>query len=332
MKKNLRDSLKELMVAPNSKPKPKAKSAKVNPKEKTAKPTEDLSNTIKRAKKVKLTKQNQQQKISAQRIRKERVRNSDKEGVRISKALSMSGVGGRRYCDGLIESGYVLVNNKIATLGQKITQKDQVTVMGKALKIKWQDRLARIIIYHKQDGEIITRDDPKGRVTVFEKIPILKNKRFIAIGRLDFNTSGLLIFTTSGELANHFMHPRYEIEREYSVRIYGEPLTNAQIQQLKTGIKLDDGIAKFAEIMAIDSQDEDSKNRWYKVLIKEGRNREVRRMFEYFKVEVSRLMRTRFGPISLPPRLKRGQYYELNEIEVASIMQNLGLNIAGKEK
>ncbi|MFN7094895.1 MAG: pseudouridine synthase, partial [Burkholderiales bacterium] len=160
---------------------------------------------------------------------------------------------------------------------------------------------------------------------------LLKNKRFVAIGRLDFNTSGLLIFTTSGELANHFMHPRYEVEREYSVRIYGEELTPEQIHQLKSGIKLEDGTANFTEIMKLEGQSEDSKNHWYKVILKEGRNREVRRMFEFFTLTVSRLMRTRFGPITLPPRLKRGQYYELNEIEVAQVMQKFGLNLAGNE-
>jgi 23S rRNA pseudouridine2605 synthase len=201
--------------------------------------------------------------------------------------------------------------------------------LGKSLVIKWPDRLARIIIYHKNDNEIISRNDPEGRISVFDKIPILKNKRFVAIGRLDFNTSGLLIFTTSGELANHFTHPRYEVEREYSVRVYGDELTPNQLKELKTGITLEDGLANFSEIMPLEN--EDTKNRWYKVILKEGRNREVRRMFEHFGVVVSRLIRTRFGPIALPPRLKRGQYYELNEIEVSTIMGKFGLNLAGYE-
>ena len=281
---------------------------------------------------MKLVRPNVQQQITNQRIREERIILDSDGSVRISKALSMSGVGSRRSCDTLIEEGKVLVNGKIATLGQKLTNKDRVEVLGKPVVIKWQDRLARIIVYHKPEGEIISRSDPKGRQTVFDKVPPLKNKRFIAIGRLDFNTSGLLIFTTSGELAHHFTHPSYEVEREYSARIYGEELTQEQVKQLKTGIKLEDGMAKFDNIMKLSDQSQDSKNYWYKILLKEGRNREVRRMFEYFGLIVSRLIRTRFGPVILPPRLKRGQYYELNEIEVVQIMQSFGLNIAGMEK
>jgi 23S rRNA pseudouridine2605 synthase len=282
-----------------------------------------------RAKKNKLLKPNLQQKITAKKIREERVILNEDESVRISKALSMSGVGSRRHCDELVKNGDVTINGNTAVLGQIIVQKDRVEVYKKPIKVKWADRLARIIIYHKPEGEIISRNDPEGRVSVFDKIALLKNKRFISIGRLDYNTSGLLIFTTSGELANHFTHPRYEVEREYSVRIYGNELTKEQIQELKTGIQLEDGIASCLEVMKLDSQDEDSKNHWYKIIIKEGRNREVRRMFEHFEVTVSRLMRTRFGPIALPPRLKRGQYYELNEMEVSQIMHKFGLNIAG---
>lgn len=294
-------------------------------------PYSRMEQLTKKAKKIRLIKPNKQEQITARRIRSERITSKNEDLVRISKALSMSGVGSRRTCDELIVAEKVLVNGKIAQLGQQITHKDYIEVMGKTLKVKWQDRLARILIYHKPDGEITTREDPKGRTTVFGKIPILKNKRFVAIGRLDINTSGLLIFTTSGDLANHFMHPRYEVEREYAVRIYGKALTEKQLQQLKKGIPLEDGIAKFVEIMPIKNENSDSKNHWYKVILLEGKNREVRRMFEYFDVTVSRLIRTRFGPIALPPRLKRGQYYELNEIEVAQVMQKFTLTIAGNE-
>lgn len=294
--------------------------------------TEKNDRTITRAKKTKLIRPNIKEKIISRKIREERINIREGETLRISKALSMSGVGGRRQCDELISNNAVTINGHIATLGQQINQKDKIEVHGKPVKIKWADRLARIIIYHKPEGEIISRDDPDGRITVFERIPILKNKRFVSIGRLDFNTSGLLIFTTSGELANHFTHPRYEVEREYSVRIYGEELTKEQLQELKNGIELEDGKASFTEIMKLDSQSEDSKNHWYKVILQEGKNREVRRMFEHFGVTVSRLMRTRFGPIALPPRLKRGQYYELNEMEVSQIMHKFGLSIAGTTK
>jgi 23S rRNA pseudouridine2605 synthase len=284
----------------------------------------------KKARKVKLNTSNAKEKIVAKRIRLERVSSPNQAGVRITKALAMSGVGSRRYCDKLVAEGKVSINDKIAKVGEVVYYKDNVKVLNKLIKVKWPDRLARIIIYHKPEGELTSRDDPKGRVTVFDKISLLKNKRFVPIGRLDFNTSGLLIFTTSGELANNFTHPKYQVEREYSVRIYGELLTESMLLQLKNGIKLEDGIAKFEEIVPIaTSNDANSKNHWYKVILKEGRNREVRRMFEHFNITVSRLIRTRFGPISLPPRLKRGQYYELNEIEVTQIMHHFKLNIAG---
>lgn len=295
--------------------------------------TEFNDRIIPSAKKVKLLRPNQQQKITSMRIRNERVDTSNTSAVRVSKALSMSGVGSRRYCDMLITENKVKVNGHNAILGQIIGINDKIEVLGRVLKIKWPDRIARIIIYHKAEGEITTRNDPEGRVSVFDKIPLLqKNKRFISIGRLDINTCGLLIFTTSGELANHFTHPRYEVEREYSVRIYGESLNNEQMNQLKSGITLPDGVANFVDIIKLDMHDTDSKNHWYRVVLKEGRNREVRRMFEHFGLTVSRLIRTRFGPIDLPSRLKRGQFYELNEIEVTQVMQKFGLNIAGTEK
>ena len=312
MKFNLTDKLKQMMQPDES----------GDPKKRVTK----------NAKRVKLLRPNLQEQITARRIRDERVeRGSELNQARISKSLAMSGVGSRRHCDDLISNGKVTVNGKTAILGQQINFGDRVEVLNKVVKIKWPDRLARIIVYHKMEGELVARVDPKGRTTVFDRIPLLKNKRFTAVGRLDYNTSGLLIFTTSGELANHFTHPRYEVEREYSVRIYGDELTPEQIAQFKLGIRLDDGVAKFEELMKLDENSE-SKNHWYKVIIKEGKNREVRRMFEHFDLTVSRLMRTRFGPISLPPRLKRGQFYELNEIEVTQIMQAFGLNIAGTEK
>lgn len=299
----------------------------------SAQPGEAVAaNSRPHAKRVKLYRQNQAEKITAQRIREERIDPKQGHSERVSKALAMSGVASRRECDNLVLQGKVMVNGRSAELGQQISAHDRVEVLGKPIRIKWQDRLARIIVYHKPEGELVSRDDPQGRDTVYDKIALLNNRRFMAVGRLDYNTSGLLIFTTSGELANHFMHPRYEVEREYAVRIYGEPLNAEQIKTLKKGISLDDGKANFAEIMKIERQDSDSKNHWYKVILREGRNREVRRMFEYFELTVSRLMRTRFGPIDLPPRLKRGNYYELNETEVAKVMQSFGLTVAGTER
>lgn len=324
-------ALKDAPLQPNKKTLDSKNITRVNQKSGETEHKKTRGNELK-AKKTKLVTPNKKQQVVAKQIRQTRLSLSEEENLRLSKALSMSGAGSRRSCDELIKQHRVTVNGNIAELGQLINQDDKVEIDHKAIRIKWADRLARIIIYHKPEGELVSRDDEEGRVTVFDKISILKNKRFIAIGRLDFNTSGLLIFTTSGELANHFTHPRYEVEREYSVRIYGEELTKDQIQELKQGIKLEDGIASFIDIMKIYGQNDDSKNHWYKVILKEGRNREVRRMFEYFKLTVSRLMRTRFGPIALPPRLKRGQYYELNELEVSQIMHKFGLNIAGEQK
>ncbi len=352
MKFNIKQKLKEMMIAvkPNTKTGLKAQNQKnktdanftdIVEKYKEKKPAANRKRNStaqvedrefqprNNAKRVKLYRQNQQEKITSQRIRDERIDPKEGHSERISKALSMSGVGSRRDCDNLVANGKVIVNGKVAVLGQKITAKDRVEVLGKPVRIKWQDRLARIIIYHKPEGELVSRNDPQGRATVYDRIPLLNNRRFMAIGRLDYNTSGLLIFTTSGELANRFMHPRYEVEREYAVRIYGEPLTSEQIKELKKGIRLEDGKANFKDIIKLDRIDSDSKNHWYKVLLMEGRNREVRRMFEYFQLTVSRLMRTRFGPIDLPPRLKRGNYYELNEIEVAKVMQSFDLTVAG---
>jgi len=313
MKFNLNDRLKEMMQKPDE-----------DKKSESGKPRYD------KARKVKLIRKNNEEKVTASRIREERVGDVSDFDERVSKALAMSGVGARRKCDEMVSNGIVTINGKVAVLGQRVTPKDRVLVNGDVIRIKWPDRLARIIVYHKPEGELVSRDDPKGRPTVYDKIPLLHNKRFNAVGRLDYNTSGLLIFTTSGELANRLMHPRYNVIREYSVRIFGEQLTPDQIKELKTGITLDDGIAKFEEIMPLDKES-DAINKWYKVRLSEGRNREIRRMFEHFDLTVSRLIRTRFGAIDLPPRLRRGSYYELNEIEVATAMKAYGLNVAGTE-
>ena len=347
MKINIKQAFRDMMVK-DSEPKVKKEPKKIVPKvvsrdvkQPTQKQTtrSDDNNSIKAfnnnrdtAKRVKLYRQNEQEKITSQRIREERIELNEDFSERISKALSMSGVGSRRECDRLVAEGKVKVNHKIAELGQQIKQMDRVEVLGKPIRIKWQDRLARVIIYHKLDGELVSREDPEGRQTVYDRIPLLNNKRFTAVGRLDYNTSGLLIFTTSGELANRLMHPRYEIEREYAVRSYGMPLTNEQMRELKEGVQLEDGKASFKEIYKLDRTDTDSKNHWYKVVLLEGRNREVRRMFEHCGLTVSRLIRVRFGSITLPPRLKRGSYYELNEIEIAKVMQAVGLTVAGTEE
>jgi len=236
---------------------------------------------------------------------------------RLHKLLALAGLGSRRDMEALIATGRVTVNGAPATAGQGVTQFDAVRLDSRPLKLPFVAELPQVLIYHKPEGEIVSQDDPEGRASVFDKLPKIKNAKWIAIGRLDMNTSGLLIFTTSGELANRFMHPRYEVEREYAVRIFGE-LTDGQMTQLTDGIELEDGPANFDTIKA---QGGEGANHWYQVILREGRNREVRRLFEAFQLPVSRLMRVRFGPVNLPPRVKRGQMLKLEQKEVVGLLE-----------
>jgi len=236
---------------------------------------------------------------------------------RLHKLLALAGLGSRRDMEALIETGRVTVNGASAVVGQGVTQYDLVRLDSRPLKLPFVAELPQVLIYHKPEGEIVSQDDPEGRASVFDKLPKIKNAKWIAIGRLDMNTSGLLIFTTSGELANRFMHPRYEVEREYAVRIFGE-LTEGQMTQLTEGIELEDGPANFDSISA---QGGEGANHWYQVILREGRNREVRRLFEAFQLPVSRLMRVRFGPVNLPPRVKRGQMLKLEQKEVVGLLE-----------
>ena len=224
----------------------------------------------------------------------------------------------------LIVAGRISVNGKPAHVGQPVSPADIVRVNGQIVKLRWQQRAPRVLLYHKPMGEIVSRDDPEGRPSVFAHLPKLGSSRWVAVGRLDFNSEGLLLFTTSGELANRLMHPRYEIEREYAVRVMGE-LTEAQIEQLKTGVMLDDGPARVLDIR--DGGGEGA-NHWYHVTLPEGRNREVRRMFEAIGLMVSRLLRTRYGPLRLPPQLKRGQQRELPPGEVKALIDAVGFGKA----
>ena len=217
----------------------------------------------------------------------------------------------------LIASGEVSINGKVAGTGDRAGPDDTVRVGKRTIHLKFGERLPRVMLYHKPEGEIVSRDDPQGRPSVFDKLPQLQSSKWISIGRLDFNTSGLLIFTTDGELANRLMHPRFEVEREYAVRIMGR-LTSEQMVQLTTGIELEDGLAKFDQLS---DQGGEGSNHWYRVILKEGKNREVRRMFEAVGMMVSRLTRVRFGPINLPPRLKRGKSMELDEVQVQRLLK-----------
>ncbi|HQV87925.1 MAG: 23S rRNA pseudouridine(2605) synthase RluB [Nitrosomonas sp.] len=238
---------------------------------------------------------------------------------KLQKLLAQKGLGSRREMEALIAAGEVSVNGKVAIVGDRVGPEDVVRIGKRVIRLNLEESLPKVLLYHKPEGEIVSRDDPEGRPSVFDKLPHLRSSKWIAIGRLDFNTSGLLIFTTDGVLANRLMHPRFEMEREYAVRILGE-LTAEQMKQLTTGIELEDGVAAFSYLA---EQGGEGINHWYRVILKEGKNREVRRMFEAIGLTVSRLMRVRFGPINLPPRIKRGQWLELDEKETRQLLSML---------
>lgn len=242
---------------------------------------------------------------------------------RLHKLMALAGLGSRRDMEEMIASGRVTINGETAKVGAGVTQYDIVRVDSRPLKLNFEPELPQVLIYHKPEGEIVSQDDPEGRASVFDKLPRIKQGKWIAIGRLDINTSGLLIFTNSGELANRFMHPRYEVEREYAVRIFGE-LTEGQMLTLTQGIELEDGPASFD---SISPQGGEGANHWYQVIIREGRNREVRRLFEAFQLPVSRLMRVRFGPVNLPPRVKRGTMLKLEQKQVVDLLEWAGLEV-----
>lgn len=238
------------------------------------------------------------------------------EPERLQKVLAQIGIGSRREIEEWVIAGRISVNSLPAALGQKIGPGDIVKYNGKVIPLKFaEQRDSRVLIYHKPEGEIVSRDDPDGRPSVFERLPMLKRGRWIAIGRLDFNTSGLLLFTNDGTLANKMMHPRYEMEREYAVRLLGR-LTDEQIAALTAGIQLEDGLARFGSLR---DEGGEGANHWYRVTLSEGRNREVRRMFESVGLTVSRLMRVRYGPVELPSRLKRGMWMDMPHEEVRAI-------------
>ena len=228
---------------------------------------------------------------------------------KIQKVLAAAGLGSRREIERWITEGRINVDGKPAKLGDRITEEARVFVDGREVKlIKSYSKRTRVLLYHKPEGEICSRSDPEGRPTIFDRLPLLRNGRWITIGRLDFNTSGVLLLTNDGELANKLMHPSAEIEREYAVRVQGE-ITPAMLTKLRKGVELEDGKAHFEQI--VDAGGEGS-NHWYHVTVREGRNRLVRRLWESQQVRVSRLIRVRFGNIDLPRILPRGRWQELD--------------------
>lgn len=243
---------------------------------------------------------------------------------RVQKILSRMGFGSRREIERWIEQGRIKINGKLCELGDKVKSGDWVHVNGKRIIVRTEKQEpTRVIMYHKPVGEVCTRKDPEQRPTVFEHLPKAGRSRWISIGRLDINTSGLLLFTNNGELANRLMHPSNEVEREYAVRVKGA-ITNDMLRQLTTNVMLEDGPAHFDDI--VDGGGE-GQNRWYYVVIREGRQREVRRLWEHFGLQVSRLMRVRYGNIILPKSLRKGRIKELEAAELKQLLETVGLEL-----
>ena len=242
------------------------------------------------------------------------------ETPKLHKVLAQAGLGSRLEMEQLITEGRISVNNEPAHIGQRIQFGDQIKVNGKPIRVRIAPPPARVIAYHKPVGEVVTHDDPQNRPTVFRKLPRLYQGKWQSVGRLDLNTEGLLLFTSSGELANKLMHPRFGLEREYAVRVLGA-LSNEEKQRLLDGISLDDGRAQFG---SIEDGGGEGANTWYRVTISEGRNREVRRLFEAVGHAVSRLIRIRYGAMVLPRGLKRGAWMELDERDIRSLVQAVG--------
>lgn len=255
-----------------------------------------------------------------------RVLTSDDDAPKLHKVLAEAGLGSRRDMEELIVAGRVSVNGEPAHIGQRILPTDLVRINGKLIQRKISKKPPRVLLYHKPAGQIVSTNDPEGRESVFSSLPNIKNGKWLAVGRLDFNTEGLLLFTNSGDLANRLMHPRYGIEREYAVRTLGT-LEEGMRQKLLSGVELEDGLAQFAKIS---DGGGDGVNKWYRVIIGEGRNREVRRMFEAVGLTVSRLIRTRYGVMTLPPGLKRGRWEELEENAARDLLKLCGMEKEAK--
>ncbi|HBS41774.1 MAG TPA: 23S rRNA pseudouridine(2605) synthase RluB [Oceanospirillales bacterium] len=247
---------------------------------------------------------------------------------RLQKLLAQAGIGSRREIERWISEGRISVNGEKATLGDRASRHDDVRVDGRKLDLSDAGRAVRVIAYNKPIGEVCTRNDPEGRPTVFQHLPKTKNERWINVGRLDINTSGLLLFTTSGDLANKLMHPSSGIDREYAVRVRGE-IDDAMIQRMKEGVLLEDGMARFTDVRFFDGE---GQNKWYHVVVMEGRNREVRRLWESQGVEVSRLKRVRYGCIFMPSNIPVGTWVELSQKEVNDLTDLTGMDRQKKRR
>jgi 23S rRNA pseudouridine2605 synthase len=249
-------------------------------------------------------------------------RNDAPVGERLQKVLANAGMGSRREIEGWIRAGKVEVNGSPAQLGQRVLPTDNIRVDGRKVSLKRLEPPEReVLVYNKPEGELVTRHDPEGRRTVFERLPKLKHGRWVPVGRLDINSSGLLLLTTDGELANQLMHPSRQVEREYAVRVMGE-VTEEQLQTLVHGVELDDGPARFEEIVESGGE---GINRWFHIVIMEGRQREVRRMWEAVGARVNRLKRVRYGSVMLDSALKVGRWRYLHPPEIDELMKTLGL-------
>ena len=241
---------------------------------------------------------------------------------KLQKVLARAGIGSRREMERWIEEGRITVDGARATLGQRVEPGQAIGIDGRPLSGgAVAGARQRTIIYHKPDGELCTRNDPDGRATIFDRLPVLRNARWITVGRLDFNTQGLLLLTTDGELANRLMHPSQEIEREYAVRVLGK-VDKTMLERLQTGIDLEDGPARFDTIVDVGGE---GANHWYHVTLKEGRQREVRRLWEAVGLTVSRLVRVRYGPITLPRHMHAGHWRELDKEQTAALHEAAGL-------
>ena len=241
---------------------------------------------------------------------------------KLQKVLARVGLGSRRYMEEVIAAGRVSINGRVAQVGERIEPTDELRIDGRKVQFQIEDEIRRrVLIYYKPEGEICSRNDPESRPTVFEQLPSIPGDRWVMVGRLDINSTGLLLFTNDGELANRLMHPSNEIEREYAVRVMGE-VTPQLKKNMTEGVVLDDGPAKFESFSEIGGE---GINRWYQVVVKEGRNREVRRIFESQGLKVSRLLRTRYGTVILPRELRTGRWMELDKNDIDNLTKSVEL-------